>query len=137
MRFIKNFSLFCIGGIAYVIIEMLWRGYSHWSMFLLGGLCFWTIGLINEHTSWKTPLVLETILGGVIVTALEFICGYIVNIKLHMNVWDYSDIPYNIMGQVCLRYSGMWVGLSLLCIIIDDNLRYYLFGEEKQKYTLI
>ena len=46
-EFIKYFILFGIGGIAYVVIELLWRGYSHWSMFALGGLCFLLIGRLK------------------------------------------------------------------------------------------
>ena len=120
-----------------MIIELLWRGNSHWSMFVLGGLCFLIIGLINEQSRGKIPLILQMSISAVIITALEFVTGYIVNIKLDMNVWNYSDLPYNIMGQVCLLYTILWFFLSLLCIIADDWLRYRLFGEEKQKYRII
>lgn len=129
--------LFCIGGIAYILIELLWRGYSHWSMFFLGGLCFLVLGLINENTGWETPVFFEMLLGAFIITALEFVFGYVLNIRLRLDVWDYSDMPYNIMGQVCLPYMALWFVLSFFCIIIDDNLRFYLFGEEKKKYTWI
>lgn len=137
MKIFKNLILFCLGGIAYILIEMLWRGYSHWSMLLLGGLCFWVIGMINEHSEWKTPLLFEMLLGTFLITVLELIFGYVLNIRMGLNVWDYSDMRFNILGQVCLRYSVMWFFLSFFCIVIDDNLRYYLFGEEKQKYTWV
>ena len=29
-----------LGGTLYYMIEIIFRGYSHWSMFLLGGICF-------------------------------------------------------------------------------------------------
>ncbi len=134
---LKHGILFGLGGIFYVIIELLWRGNSHWSMFVLGGLCFLIIGLINEQSRGKIPLVLQMSISAVIITALEFVTGYILNIKLDMNVWNYSDLPYNIMGQVCLLYTILWFFLSLLCIITDDWLRYRLFGEEKQRYRII
>lgn len=134
---LKHGILFGLGGIFYVIIELLWRGNSHWSMFVLGGLCFLIIGLINEQSRGKIPLILQMSISAVIITALEFVTGYIVNIKLDMNVWNYSDLPYNIMGQVSLLYTILWFFLSLLCIIADDWLRYRLFGEEKQKYRII
>lgn len=134
---LKHGILFGLGGIFYVIIELLWRGNSHWSMFVLGGLCFLIIGLINEQSRGKIPLILQMSISAVIITVLEFFTGYIVNIRLDMNVWNYSDLPYNIMGQVCLLYTILWFFLSLLCIIADDWLRYRLFGEEKQKYRII
>ena len=134
---LKHGILFGLGGIFYVIIELLWRGNSHWSMFVLGGICFLIIGLINEQSRGKIPLILQMSISAVIITVLEFFTGYIVNIRLDMNVWNYSDLPYNIMGQVSLLYTILWFFLSLLCIIADDWLRYRLFGEEKQKYRII
>ena len=134
---IKHGILFGLGGIFYVIIELLWRGSSHWTMFFLGGACFLLIGLINERSRGKIPLLLQMLISTAIVTGLEFVVGYIVNIKLGMNVWDYYDLPYNVMGQICLLYSVIWFFLSLGCILVDDWLRYRLFGEEKPHYELV
>lgn len=123
----KNLILFAFGGIAYVIIELLWRGWSHRFMFILGGLCFVLVGLINEKRS--IPLPIQMLIAAVAITSLEFIAGYIVNIKLNLNIWSYSDLPYNIMGQVCLPYALLWFALSLVCIIADDKLKEWLFGK--------
>lgn len=130
----KHLIIFSLGGIFYLMIEMLWRGYSHWSMFVLGGACFLIIGLINEHSRGRIILPLQMLIGAAAITVLEFAVGYVVNIKMGLNVWSYYDMPYNIMGQVCLPYMILWVFLSLACILVDDQLRYRLFGEEKQKY---
>ena len=137
LKILKNLILFAIGGIVYLMIELLWRGYSHWSMFVLGGLCFWIIGMINERSSEKTPLFFEMLLGTFLITVLELLFGYVLNIRLGLDVWDYSDMRFNILGQICLRYSIMWFFLSFFCIVIDDNLRYYLFGEDKKRYTWV
>ncbi len=131
----KHFILFGIGGIAYLIIELLWRGWSHWSMFLLGGICFVLIGLVNEKSN--IPILLQMLIGAVIITALEFVIGYVVNIRLGMHVWSYYHIPYNIMGQICLPYTLLWFVMSLVCIIADDKLREWLFGEKKSEYRWI
>lgn len=128
----KNLILFALGGIFYLIIELLWRGRSHWSMFILGGVCFVLVGLISEKSCGRLSLLLQGVIGAVIITVLEFITGYIVNIRLHMNVWSYYDAPLNIMGQVCLPYMILWFFVSIGCIIVDDYLRYYLFGEERK-----
>jgi hypothetical protein len=133
----KHFILFGLGGIFYLITELLWRGRSHWTMFILGGVCFVLIGLINEKGRGRLPLLLQGAIGAVIITSLEFITGCIVNIKLGMNVWSYYDMPFNIMGQVCLPYMLLWFILSIVCVIADDKLRYYLFGEENVKYKLL
>lgn len=133
---LKYFFLFSFGGIIYVIIELLWRGYSHWSMFILGGLCFVLLGLINKKYNWDTPLVIQMLLGAFIITILEFIAGCILNLYLNLNVWDYSDMPLNILGQICLPYMILWFLLSPVCIIVDDYMRYLFFDEEKPRYKI-
>ena len=54
----KYLFLGVIGSIIYMSLEILWRGYTHWTMGVLGGICFICLGLINEILSWETPLVL-------------------------------------------------------------------------------
>ena len=125
-----------IGGIIYYLLECLWRGYSHWTMFILGGICFIALGLINEILSWDTPLVIQMLIGGTIITILEFITGCIVNLWLGWNVWDYSDEWGNLIGQICPKYSVLWYFISLAAILLDDWLRYWFFGEEKPHYKL-
>lgn len=127
----KNTILFGLGGIFYILIELLWRGRSHWSMFILGGLCFVLVGVINEKSRGRLPLLLQGVIGATVITALEFVTGYIVNIKLHMDVWSYYDAPLNIMGQVCLPYMILWFFAAIGCIIAAGYLRRCLFGDEK------
>ena len=66
----KGILLFLVGGLIYFWLEVLWRGYSHWSMFLLGGLCFVLCGLINEGVSWEMPLPLQMLISALMITAL-------------------------------------------------------------------
>lgn len=118
----KEFFIFIIFGISYFTLEILYRGYSHWTMMLLGGIVSVLIGLINEITPnmrmWK-----QMFLGTVLITILEFILGYILNIKLGLGIWDYSNIPFNIMGQICLPFSFLWFVLSYFVIMLDDILK--------------
>lgn len=100
--FLKYLFLFSFGGIVYILIELLWRGYSHWSMFVLGGACFLLLGLINEKYTWDIPLFIQMLIGSFIITIMEFIAGCILNLWLGLNVWSYADMPYNILGQICL-----------------------------------
>ena len=135
---IKKYEfLFFVGATIYVIIENLYRGYSHWTMFLLGGICFIALGLINEVIPWDMPLLLQMLVGGVIITVLEFITGCVVNIWLGWNVWDYSELPFNLWGQISLFSSIVWIGLSLVGIVLDDYIRWKFFGEEKPHYRWI
>lgn len=134
--FSKEFILFIIGGLLYILIELSYRGYSHWTMFILGGLCFVLIGGINNYISWDMPIYEQMMIGSVIITMLEFICGCIVNLWLGWDVWDYSNMPYNVLGQICLPFSILWFFISLVAIVADDYIRYWLFDEEKPRYNL-
>lgn len=136
MKWFKGLILFLIGGGAYYTIELLWRSYSHPSMFVLGGFCFVLIGLLNEQYEWEQPLWKQQLISTYIITALEFMAGVILNLKLGLNVWDYSNLPFNLLGQVCLYYSILWFFLSFGAIVLDDYLRHWFFGEEKPHYKL-
>ena len=136
-KLLKYYTLGTLGGTVYVFIELMWRGYSHWSMFLLGSVCFIALGLINEILPWQMPLTAQMFIGCAIITALEFITGCIVNLWLGWDVWDYSELPCNLLGQISLKSSVGWYFLSAIGIIFDDWLRYIFFGEEKPRYTII
>lgn len=134
---LKYLFLFFFGGIVYILIELLWRGFSHWSMGVLGGMCFVLLGLINERYTWDIPLWIQMLLGSFIITLLEFIAGCILNLHFHLNIWDYYDMPFNILGQICLPYMILWFFLSPICIVADDYIRYIFFDEEKPTYHLL
>lgn len=129
--------LWLTGGLIYIGMELALRGRSHWTMFLLGGVCFVVLGLINELIPWQMPLLKQMILGMAIITYFEFLTGCVVNIWLDWGIWDYSRMPGNILGQICPLFTFLWFWISGAGIILDDWLRYWLFGEECPHYRLI
>lgn len=125
--------LFLIGGGVYVLLEILWRGYTHWTMFLLGGTCFVIMGLLNEYKiPWHWCLLRQSIVSACVITIFEFITGCIVNIQLGWQVWDYSDLPFNLRGQVCIYYFLLWIPLSTAGIVLDDWIRYVVYVNAKK-----
>lgn len=132
----KYVVLLSTGGGLYMLIEMLFRGYSHWTMFIVGGICFVLCGLVNEILPWEMPVWLQMTLCMVIITSVELVAGMIINIGLGLAVWDYSNLPFNFLGQICLYFSAAWWPLSGLAIILDDYLRYWWFKEERPKYFI-
>ncbi len=126
--------LLYIGGMVYVLVEMMWRGRSHPTMFLLGGLCFVLIGALNGGAGRNLPFVVQALLGAVIITGLELITGLIVNVRLGWQVWDYSMLPMNFMGQISLPFFLLWIPMSGIAIIADDLLRHLLFREKMPVY---
>lgn len=134
----KYLFLSLIGGTIYYCIELIYKGgESHWSMFVLGSICFILIGLCNEIIPWTMKLWKQMLIGASIITVLEFITGIVVNIILGWNVWSYEGVPFNVLGQICLPFSIAWFFLSFFAIVLDDYLRYWLFKEEKPHYELV
>ena len=122
-RFLPSILLFLIGGGIYYMLEILWRGFSHWSMFLAGGACFWAVDDVNRRLKKGTPIWVRCSIGAAIITVLEFVAGCIVNLWAHWNVWDYSRVYFNFMGQVCLLYTVIWFFLSAPLIWLAAKIR--------------
>ena len=133
----KYLVLMATGGLLYVVLELIWRGRSHWTMFLLGGICFMALGLINEILPWSLALWKQMLIGVAIITVLEFLTGCIVNLWLGWNIWDYSHLPCNILGQICPQYCLLWLPVSLAGIVLDDWLRYWWWGEARPHYKIL
>lgn len=105
-------GLIVIGGLGYNLLELLWRGRTHWSMFLVGGLCFRLIGGIGSRLYRRSRLLCGVACAAA-VTAVELVSGCIVNLWWGLKVWDYSGMRFHLKGQVCLAYSLLWMLLSL------------------------
>ena len=108
----NNGKFFVLGAAGYYMLETLWRGHSHWSMAAAGGISL--LFLINIFRKLKNaPLYFKSIVGGTVITAVEFVFGIVFNLFLGMSVWDYSSVPGNILGQICPAFTVLWCGLSV------------------------
>ena len=111
MEIFRTMGLFFLGGGGYVGVELLWRGRSHFSMFLAGGLCFLLLGKLSAVKP-RLPLALRCLVGAGVITCVELAVGLLFNREYR--VWDYRQQPGNLWGQICLGYSLLWIPLSLL-----------------------
>ena len=111
--------VFALGSILYGLTEILWRGWTHWTMLLCGGICFTLMYLVSGS---ELSLVKKWLLSTCIITTVEFVAGCIVKLRLHWQVWDYSSLPFNLLGQICPRFILMWFALSIpgvaLCTLL-------------------
>lgn len=105
----KRSVIFCLGGLAYVGLELLWRGRSHWSMFLAGGLCLLLLGHLGEVEP-RLPWLLRVAAGALIITMVELGIGLLVN--RDYRVWDYRGQPGNFLGQICPLFTVLWLPVS-------------------------
>ena len=115
---LHNSLVFIIGSCLYPLIEILWRGHTHSSMALAGGLSLMLINIICCGKMQKKSLAAKCAAGSFIITCVEFSVGVWVNLCLHLNVWDYSALPMNLLGQVCLPFSLVWCVLTLPALFV-------------------
>ena len=111
--------LFYLGGMGYVGLELLWRRRSSPSMFVLGGICFLTLGALNRFLR-RLPTLLKGIAGAMVITTLELSAGLLVN-RDHQ-VWNYTNLPLHYRGQICLPFSLLWIPVAILGMWLHDRL---------------
>lgn len=113
--------IFMIGAIGYGILEIAFRGYTHWTMFLTGGVCFCILYVINK-LMMKKALWKKCFVGATLITGIEFVVGCIVNIWFKWNVWDYSALKFQIFGQVCVLFSILWFILCIPVFLLSSKI---------------
>lgn len=128
---LRYFTVFIIGAFSYGLIEIAVRGFSHISMGLLGGLTMLVITTLNNARRHGFPFAVQIIITTAFITSAELVTGIIININMKLNVWDYSDMPMNYKGQICLPFVFFWILLSLLGTVVDEVLRYSFFHTDR------
>ena len=130
--------LWFVLGMGYATIELFFRGYTYVQMLWIGGLAGVLVGLLDDHPAYyNRTMWQQCFLGTLITLAVELVSGYIVNIRLRLGIWDYSTMPYNFYGQICMPTAVAWFFLMPLAIYADDWLRWKLFYERRPKGGLI
>lgn len=120
----ENIILFGVGAFAYGLVEVAVRGYTHWTMALTGGVVMVILGAINRTQG--VHILFKCLLGALVITSFEFCVGMTVNVGLGWEVWDYSEKPLNLWGQICPQFSLAWFFLSVpaysLCTFLQKRL---------------
>lgn len=121
-------------GMCYATVELLFRGVTYLPMIWVGGLCGLSVGLLNQHPIFcYRRMWQQCLIGTVITLAIEYASGWLLNIRLHLDIWDYSNLPLNLNGQICLLYAFFWFFLMPFAVYLDDWLRWKLFEEARPR----
>lgn len=127
---LKNLVLFLSGFCLYMTIECLFRGYSFPLMGCCGGLCVVILDKINDYISWDVDLFWQALCGALLVTIMELVIGTIAKYTDLLPVmWDYSSLPLNFNGIVCVPFFIAWLFLSVVAIFLADAINYYIFED--------
>ena len=133
-RVLKVLTIWFLMGMVYFVIEGIWRipkgGDANISMLFVGGLCGLLIGSINQIPKfYNMPVFKQSLIGTGIVLVIEYIAGYILNIKMGLDIWDYSDMFFNINGQICLEFGLIWLLIMPAAIWLEDFIRFKFWNE--------
>ena len=126
-----------LGGLLYGLLEVLFRGYTHWTMMALAAVLCVPLDIANEHMPWELPIWLQAILGGAAITAAELAAGVVLNIWMGLDIWDYAGLPGNLWGQICPQFTAVWCVLAGPVIAAFDWMDYLLGQGERPHYRWI
>ena len=118
----KYIFIFLFGGLGYGLLEIAFRGFTHWSMIITGGSALLILYLINLALP-NTPTILKALIGAFMITIIEFSVGIIVNKVFSFGVWDYTGTPGNILGIITPSFSLIWFMISLIMISLFKNIQ--------------
>jgi uncharacterized membrane protein len=118
----KYIFIFLFGGLGYGLLEIIFRGFTHWSMIITGGSALLVLYLINSAIP-GTPIILKALIGAFAITIIEFTVGIIVNKVFSFGVWDYTGSFGNVLGIITPIFSLCWFGISLIVNIIFKNMQ--------------
>ena len=126
--------MFLLGCFIYSLLEIAARGYTHWTMTLLGGI----VGMLLYRLHGTAPrhtLLLQALSGAFIITALEMVVGVLDNLVLQWHVWSYREMPWNVYGQICLPFMILFACLCAVGIYLSANILHLLYGEDKPQFV--
>lgn len=136
-KVLKFLTLFVVGYCLYVGIEITFRNESYRLMGMTGAIAFIIIDQINNRISWDLDLILQGCIGSLIITGFELVIGEVLKFLNSPPMWDYSNLPYNFHGVICLQFSLLWVLLSIVAVVLADAINYYVLHDETQPYYFI
>jgi len=134
----KNIILFLVGFCMYITIETCFRCYSFWQMGICGGIAVVILDKINDTLSWDVDIMIQGTLGMLLITLMEFIIGLLWSVFPRIpHMWDYSNMPLNYHGIICVPFMVIWFMLSLVAIFVADSINYYVFEEKPTPYYML
>ncbi len=133
-KVLKVLTIWFLMGMVYFVIEGIWRipkgGDANISMLFVGGLCGLLIGSINQIPKFYNMSVFkQSLIGTGIVLVIEYTAGCILNIKMGLDIWDYSNMFFNINGQICLEFGLLWLLIMPAAIWLEDFIRFKFWNE--------
>ena len=141
-NFLLSMLMWTWGGTLYFFMEVVYKtltgnpDHISWTMIIVAFILCIPLERFGDELPWEMPMILQTIICAVAITITELISGLILNVWFGLHVWDYSELPFNFMGQICLQFSLLWVVLSFFGIKAFDWIRYTIVGGIRPQYKM-
>lgn len=126
LNFYKLFLLCFIGSFVGVVLELFWCLISNGYLESRSGLVYGPFNLLYGAGAvaltlalyrYRNRSFLPSFIGGMVVgSVVEYVCSWGQELILGSRSWDYSDMPFNLNGRICLLYSVFWGVLGVLWI---------------------
>lgn len=140
---VLSMLLWTWGGALYFLLEVAYKTITghperiSWTMLVLAVVLCVPVERSGAELPWECPLWLQALVCAALVTVTEFAAGCVLNLWLGLNVWDYSALPFNLLGQICLPFFFVWFGICMVFIPVFDLLRYEVKGGDRPHYYMI
>ena len=137
---VLSLLLWFFGGSVYFLLEVAYKtatGHPErisWTMLVVALVLTIPVERCGCELPWSCPLWLQALACAALVTAVELAVGALLNLRLGLEVWDYSSLPLNLWGQICPQYSALWWGFCLVFSPMFDWLRWAVEGGTRPKY---
>ena len=140
-RYVLSMLLWTWGGAVYFLLEVAWKSIGghperiSWTMLVVAVILCVPIERCGAEAPWEWPIWLQAVACAALVIVVELVAGVVLNIWLGLDIWDYSHLPLNFLGQICPQFSALWVVLCLVFVPVFDWLRWAVEGGEKPHYS--
>ena len=138
---VLSMLLWIWGGALYFLLEVAYKTATgsperiSWTMLVLAVALCVPVERAGAELPWECPLWLQALYCAALVTAVEFFAGCVLNLWLGLAIWDYTGLPLNLYGQICLPFFMAWWALCMIFVPVFDWLRWAVEGGEKPRYT--
>ena len=139
-RWVLSMLLWFWGGTVYYLLEVVYKtatGHPErisWTMLVVAILLTVPVERCGAELPWSCPLWLQAVACATLVTAVELVEGLILNVWLGLGVWDYSQLPGNLWGQICPQFAAVWWVICLVFIPVFDWMRWAVESGERPHY---
>lgn len=121
------FTYATIGWMVEVIFHQITVGHFVNRGMLAGPYCpiygFGCIALVYLLYPYSDNPLLIFLGAAIICSVVEWLGGFILDKVFHERWWDYSEMPFNLSGYICLKFSVLWgIGGLILFREVHPNL---------------